>query len=72
VEFRLVTLAEARREGDSTLAAYARRWLAGRTLRLEGAPTPKLAEGALCLNDPETAEACLATLEVTRQGAVSQ
>lgn len=63
--FRLVTRGQARTEGFTDLASYA--CVLGERFRLclEGEPLPKIRQGALCLNDPEQAQVCLATFEVS-------
>ncbi len=38
-------------------------------LRLEGEPHPRIREGALCLNDPATAQVCLAVFQVARDAS---
>ena len=64
--FRLVNRAMARAEGFEYFPAYARS-LSGRfPLQLEGEPVPHIREGALCLNDPDRAEVCLAVFQVSR------
>ncbi len=62
--FRLVTVAQARKAGFADLPTYARSLSERLPLRLEGEPL-KIREGALCLNDPAQARACLATWEVS-------
>jgi hypothetical protein len=62
--FRLVTRAQARKEGFNDLSSYACSLRERLPLRLEGQPGPKIREGALCLNDPGQAQVCLATFEV--------
>jgi hypothetical protein len=65
--FRLVSRAQARAEGFADFAAYARSLSERFPLRLQGEPVPKIREGALCLNDPEQAQVCLATFRVSRK-----
>ncbi|HEY6167905.1 MAG TPA: DUF455 family protein [Verrucomicrobiae bacterium] len=64
--FRLVNRAAARAEGCEDLASFARSVSERFPLRLEGEPVTKIREGALCLNDPATAKACLAVFQVGR------
>lgn len=64
--FRLVNRAMAEAEGASDLPGYARRLRESAPLRLEGQPLPRISGGAVCLNDPERAQACLAVFEVGR------
>jgi hypothetical protein len=67
--FRLVNRAQARAEGFADFCAYAQALNERSPLRLEGEPVPKIREGALCLNDPEEAQVCLATFQVNRGSA---
>ncbi len=62
--FRLVTRAQAKKEGFPDLSSYARCLRERVGLRLEGEPVPKIRQGVLCLNDPGQAQVCLATFEV--------
>ena len=66
--FRLVSRRMARAEGSEDFSAYARRLQDRCPLRLEGEPVQKIRSGALCLNDPGTAQVCLAVFEVRRAG----
>ena len=63
--FRLVSRGQARAEGFADFPSYARSLGERLPPRLEGEPAPKLRQGALCLNDPEQAQVCLATFEVS-------
>jgi uncharacterized ferritin-like protein (DUF455 family) len=65
--FRLVNRALARAAGFADFSAYAKSLSERFPLRLEGEPVPKIREGALCLNDPERAEVCLAVFQVGGQ-----
>lgn len=58
--FRLVSKATLRKEGFSDFITYAEHLRERFPLRLEGEPVPKLRAGALCLNDPATAQVVLA------------
>jgi uncharacterized ferritin-like protein (DUF455 family) len=64
--FRLVSRAQARAEGFADFAGYACALSERFPLRLEGKHTPKILEGALCLNDSAQAQVCLATFQVSR------
>ena len=64
--FRLVNQAALRDEGCTSFSNYARSLQTRYPLRLEGEPAPRIREGALCLNDPDRAEVCLAVLQVGR------
>jgi uncharacterized ferritin-like protein (DUF455 family) len=67
--FRLVTLPQARAAGAEHFQAYAaalkQRW----PVVLAGQPQPRVERGAVCLNDPATAQVCLATFQVSRDAA---
>lgn len=60
-------VAAAGPDGAAGFAGYAAAERARRPLRLEGEPVPRIREGLLCLNDPETAQVCLAVFEVSRE-----
>ncbi len=60
--FRLITPAQARAEGFADLSSYARSLGERLPLRLEDKAS--IRQGALCLNDPDRAQVCLATFEV--------
>lgn len=62
--FRLVSRAQVQREGFTDFAGLARSLSERFPLRLE--PVSKIREGALCLNDPSQAQACLAVFRVGR------
>jgi hypothetical protein len=64
--FRLVSRAQALREGCADFAGYARSLTERLPSRLEGEPVPRIREGALCLNDPAPAQVCLTTFHVSR------
>jgi uncharacterized ferritin-like protein (DUF455 family) len=65
--FRLVNAAQLRAEGFADFPGYARALEEKCPLRLEGEPAPRIREGALCLNDPATAQTCLAVFRVSRR-----
>jgi len=65
--FRLVNRAQLKAGGFASFAEYARERVASRPGCRVGAPEPRLREGAVCLNDPDRAQACLAVLEVSRE-----
>jgi hypothetical protein len=67
--FRLVSLAEARAEGARDFSGYARLLQEQFPLRTKGESSPRILEGALCLTDPEQAQACVAVWEVSAQPA---
>ena len=64
--FRLVSRARARKAGAEDFIAYARDLNACAPLQFAGEPVARIIEGALCLNDPAPAQACLAVFEVSR------
>jgi uncharacterized ferritin-like protein (DUF455 family) len=64
--FRLVNRAQLRRLEFDTFPAYAQALSKRFPLCLEGNPVRKIREGIVCLTDPERAEACLATFQVSR------
>ncbi len=64
--FRLVNAAQLRAEGFENFADYAAALTEKFPLQLEGEPQPRIRSGALCLNDPATAQVCLAVFQVSR------
>jgi hypothetical protein len=62
--FRILGRAMVSGEGFADFATYARALGERAPLRLEGSPIPKIRSGALCLNDPATAQNYLAVFEV--------
>jgi len=64
--FRILNKATLQKQGFGNFPAYACALQERQPVQLEGAPVARIRSGALCLNDPETAEACLATWEVGR------
>ncbi len=67
-KFQLVNGAQLRTEGFEDFPTYAKRLMEKSPLQLEGDPIPRIREGALCLNDPATAQVCLAVFQVSRTG----
>ena len=65
-KFRLVNGVQLRAEGFENFPAYAQMLVENFPLQLEGDPVPRIREGALCLNDPATAQVCLAVFQVSR------
>ncbi len=63
---RLINRTQLRVEGCADFASYAKRLSEQLPLRLEGEPTPRIREGALCLNDPAQAQVCLAVFQVRK------
>lgn len=64
--FRLINRAMLRAEGFENFSDYARSLMKKFPLRLEGETVSRIHEGALCLNDPTQAQACLAVFQVVR------
>jgi len=70
--FRLISRKQALAEGFADFAACARSLNERFPIRLEGEPSPRISEGAICLNDPAQAKVCLAVFQVTHTaGAVA-
>jgi len=67
--FRLVNAAQLRAEGFENFPAYAQMLAEKFPLQLEGEPLPRIRAGALCLNDPATAQVCLAVFQASRTAA---
>jgi uncharacterized ferritin-like protein (DUF455 family) len=63
--FRLVNAAQLRAEGFEDFSVFAKSLAEKFPLQLEGHP-PHIRSGALCLNDPATAQVCLAVFQVGR------
>ncbi len=60
---RLVNTVQLRAEGFENFSGYAQ-WLEKKfPLEFEGNPVPRLCSGAVCLNDPAFAKACLAVFQ---------
>lgn len=64
--FRLINRTQLREEGVADFPAYAQRLSERFPLRLEGEPVARIREGVICLNEPASAEVCLATFQVGR------
>lgn len=64
--FRLVNAVQLRAEGFEDFPAYAAMLEDKFPLQLEGEPVPRIREGSVCLNDPATAQVCLAVFQVSR------
>jgi hypothetical protein len=64
--FRLVNAAQLRAQGFENFPAYAQMLAEKFPLKLEGEPLPRIRSGAQCLNDPATAQACLAVFQAGR------
>ena len=68
--FRLVSRAMTRAGGFDDFPACARSLSERFPLRLEGEPSLRIREGAICLNDPAQAQVCLAVFQVAREPSV--
>ena len=64
--FRIARLASVQREGFTDFQSYTESLRHRMPLQMMGNPTPRLWDGAICLNDPATAEVCLAVFQVAR------
>jgi len=60
--FRLINRKQALAEGD--FIAYAKSLTERFPIRIKGEPSPRISEGAICLNDPAQAQVCLAVFQV--------
>jgi uncharacterized ferritin-like protein (DUF455 family) len=69
--FRLVSRKQALAGGFADFMAYARSLSEKFPIQLKGEPSPRISAGAICLNDPEQAQVCLAVFQVTH-GSSSQ
>ena len=63
-EFRLIGLKQVIAEGFADFPAYVWELSQRRPIRLKGEPSPRIREGAICLNDPARAQVCLAVFQV--------
>jgi len=63
---RLISRSMAQAEGGADFVAYAQSLGERFPLQLEGEPVPRIRAGAVCLNDPEQAQASLAVFRVER------
>ena len=67
-----VSLKQALAEGFTDFAACARSLSERFPIHLKGEPSPRIGEGAICLNDPAQAQVCLAVFHVVHTaGAVA-
>jgi uncharacterized ferritin-like protein (DUF455 family) len=62
--FKLVSRKQALVEGFKNFAIYARSLNEKFPIQLKGEPSPRISEGAICLNDPTRAQVCLAVFQV--------
>jgi uncharacterized ferritin-like protein (DUF455 family) len=69
--FRLVSRKQALTEGFADFIAYAGSLNERFPIHLKGESSPRISEGAICLNDPAQAQVCLAVFQVAHAaGAV--
>ncbi len=66
-QFRLLNRSQLGRLGAASFSALAGGWAQADPVRLEGEPVPRIRAGSICLNDPETAEVCLAVFQVSER-----
>ncbi len=62
--FQLINRKQALAEGFEDFPSYARSLGERFAIRLKGEPSPRISEGAICLNDPAHAQVCLAVFQV--------
>jgi uncharacterized ferritin-like protein (DUF455 family) len=62
--FKLVSRKQALAEGFADFSTYARSLSGKFPIQLKGEPSPRISAGAICLNDPARAQACLAVFQV--------
>jgi uncharacterized ferritin-like protein (DUF455 family) len=62
--FRLISRKQALAKGFESFAAYGHSLNEKFPIQLKGEPSPRISEGAICLNDPAQAQACLAFFQV--------
>ena len=67
--FRLVNGVQLRAAGFEDFPGYARALAEKFPVQIEGEPSPRIRSGALCLNDPASAQAVLAVFQVSRTPA---
>jgi uncharacterized ferritin-like protein (DUF455 family) len=63
--FRLINRKQALAEGFEDFIVCARALSERLPIQLKGEPSPRISEGAICLNDPAQAQVCLAVFQVT-------
>ena len=66
--FQLINRAQLKASGFSDFFAWAQSRAQQHPCHLEGEPVARLRQGMVCLNDPRTAEFCLAVLDVRKSG----
>jgi uncharacterized ferritin-like protein (DUF455 family) len=68
--FRLINRKQALAEGSANFVAYACSLSERFPFHLKGDPSPRISEGAICLNDPAQAQVCLAVFQVAQAAGV--
>jgi len=63
--FELLGLKKIRAAGFGTFTEFARAMVEKFPVQLKGEPSPRISEGAFCLNDSARAQVCLAVFQVT-------
>ncbi len=63
--FRLISRKQVLAEGFENFSNYARSLSERFPIQLKGDPSPRISEGAICLNDSAQAQVCLAVFQVT-------
>jgi uncharacterized ferritin-like protein (DUF455 family) len=64
--FRLISRKQALADGFENFPDYADALSKSFPLQFKGEPSPRISEGAICLNDPMQAQVCLAVFQVAR------
>ena len=67
--FRLINRAQLRSEGCEDFVSFAKQLKSKFPLQFASEPARRISEGAVCLNDSEQAQACLAMFQVFRNSA---
>ena len=65
---RLLSRKRAQSKGFEDFPGFARSLSERFSVRFQGEPSPRISEGAICLNDPAQAQVCLAMFKVSRGG----
>jgi uncharacterized ferritin-like protein (DUF455 family) len=67
--FKLVSRKQTLAEGFEDFSTYAYSLNEKFPIQLKGEPSPRISEGAICLNDPAQAQVCLAIFQVAHAAA---
>jgi uncharacterized ferritin-like protein (DUF455 family) len=68
--FQILNRAAIKRDGFDDFSSWSQASSLKNQLKLEGEPVPRIAEGVVCLNDPQQAQVCLAIFQVTSRARV--